>query len=336
MIVRDGPKKPRYPLALIHPLGPLFRHLPLSLRRHLLFLRAFGKWGNFRSPRTWREKMQWRILNDHRPLLAWTADKLAQKEFVRTVRVAAASEHIRIPETYWVGTDVRDLRKYAEGLPKRWVLKPNHSSGRVVLLDAAVEPVDWERLATRGDRWMQPDEETLVFGHWAYTEARPLLIAEERVGSGPLAPDDLRITFFHGLLTGGNWSHAYGTPNYRMSSYREDLTTRTDVGNPDDVGVGVATPLDSVPQEVKLRVIKETAAIGAPFDAMRVDGYLVDETLWFGELTTYSNSGLGFVPPDINRAVGALWQLPDLSAPDPREAEWRALLQGVPKGTLQA
>ena len=77
----DGPARPTYPTAFVHPLGPLFRHLPIALRRHLLFFRAHKKWGNFNAPKTWREKMQWRILNDRRTILSVACDKLAQKDF---------------------------------------------------------------------------------------------------------------------------------------------------------------------------------------------------------------------------------------------------------------
>ena len=335
MIVRDGPAKPRMPIALIHPLGPLFRRLPLSLRRHLLFFRAFGTWGNFRTPKTWREKMQWKILNDHRPLVAWTADKLAQKEYVRTSTVGRTDASIRIPETYWVGTDVRELQGMAHRLPARWVLKPNHSSGRVALVDSHRTPVDWSVLRRIGATWLQPDEETKVFGHWAYAQARRLLFAEERVGSGDTPPDDLRFTYFHGLITGVNWSHGYGTSEYRTSSYEEDLITRTDVGNPDDFGADTPTPLDRVGAASKRQILRTMEPLGAPFDAVRIDGYLVEGQLWFGEFTIYSNSGLGFVDPAANRAVGAHWQLPDLTAVDLREAEWRALLASVPRGSLQ-
>ena len=336
MIVRNGPNLPQYPLALIHPLGPFFRHLPLSLRRHLLFLRAFGVWGDFRNPKTWREKMQWKILNDRRAVVAWSADKLAQKRFVEKCKEAnAESRVLRIPTTLWVGTDARELFALRDRLPVRWVMKPNHSSGRVVIVDESVAPIDWDRIIQLGDRWMRSDEETEVFGHWAYTQARRLLFVEERIGEGDAPPDDLRFTFFHGLLTGVNWSHGYGTSDYRTSSYEEDLTTRTDVGNPDDFGAGVPTPLDEVPHALRQEIAAAMLPLGAPFDSVRVDAYLVGETLWFGEYTIYSNSGLGHVHPDANRAVGDHWQLPDLDAPDPREAEWRELLHGVPKGTLQ-
>ncbi|MFM8997821.1 MAG: hypothetical protein ACKOJD_06890, partial [Candidatus Limnocylindrus sp.] len=96
------------------------------------------------------------------------------------------------------------------------------------------------------------------------------------------------------------------------------------------------TPLDDVPQGLKQQILASMIPLGAPFDSVRVDAYLVRDMLWLGEYTIYSNSGLGHVHPDTNRAVGDHWKLPDLNAPDPREAEWRALLEGVPKGTLQA
>jgi hypothetical protein len=38
---------------------------------------------------------------------------------------------------------------------------------------------------------------------------------------------------------------------------------------------------------------------------------------------------------NTEQRLGSAWQLPDLNAPDPRQGEWRALLQGTPKGTLQ-
>jgi hypothetical protein len=70
-------------------------------------------------------------------------------------------------------------------------------------------------------------------------------------------------------------------------------------------------------------------------DHVRVDFYIEPKTIWFSELTVYSTSGLASIMVSENRVAGRLWQLPDLNAPDPRESEWRALLQGTPKGTLQ-
>jgi hypothetical protein len=77
------------------------------------------------------------------------------------------------------------------------------------------------------------------------------------------------------------------------------------------------------------------AAIGQDLDYVRVDGYVEQGQYWFGELTMYTEGGLGYFAEHLDNLAGRVWNVPDLTAPDPREAEWRALLEGVPKGTLQ-
>ncbi len=332
MIVRDGPKRPGYPLALIHPLGPLFRYLPLSLRRHLLFLRAFRKWGNFRNPRTFREKTQWRIINDRRPLLALTQDKLAAKEYLRRI-AAELSEPMRIPETYWIGTNIRELEAMSAKLPGRWVLKPNHSAGRYALIDSSKEPIDWVVLRELGDRWIQRDEEELIMGHWAYGQARHLLIAEERIGAGAQSPNDIKFICFDSALGYYFWADRSGsTVRYAFFNPNGE---RLIWGDPRELKLGDLTDAVLPPETAHNAMVRISTAAASPFDAIRADFYFEDGAIWFGELTSYASGGL-YASSDItNERFGALWQLPDLTAPDPREAEWRALLEGTPKGTLQ-
>ena len=332
----DGPRRPTYPFALIHPLGPLFRHLPLSLRRHLLFFRAHKTWGNFKNPRTWREKMQWRIINDHRTIMSVACDKLAQRAFVdRELRAAGKRTEVNIPEAFWVGTDVRELQLRAASLPPRWVLKPNHSSGRVRLLDADEISIDWEELISVGERWMQQDEETQVFGHRGYEGARRLLIAEERIGAGAAAPDDVRLSCSDGKLRVASWSRGYGTPGYRAAGYQEDLTTRVDQYLHHELRATEPTPIDSFTRAEKDHLIEIAEVISKPLDHVRVDFYVESGSIWFSELTVYSTSGLAPIEQQENLKIGSYWNLPDLTTPDPRESEWRALLEGTPKGTLQ-
>ena len=330
MIVRNGPKRPRYPLALIHPLGPLFRHLPLSLRRHLLYLRALGRWGNFRSPRLAGEKAQWRILNDRRPLLAFVEDKLASKEYVKSaLDKAGLLEQIRFPETYWVGTDLRELQALAHKLPARWVLKPNHSCGRVILIDSSAEPLNWEAISAISSRWLERDEEELVMGHWAYSQARHLLIAEGRVDSVGVGPIELKVLNLN------------GEPQYYFHEDRLNHSGLYDCYLPDGTrflwGEG-DNPSQHYPElvdDVRRLLLHAARAISVPFDEIRTDFFLWEGRLWCSELAAYTTSGLSRTAGDIDAWLGANWQLPNLATQDPREAEWRALLEGVPKGTLQ-
>jgi hypothetical protein len=333
MILHDGPKQPRYPLALIHPLGPLFRHLPLSLRRHLLFLRAIAAWGNFRNPRTFQEKTQWRIINDRRPLLAFTQDKLAAKEYLNGIAIDIG-ERISIPETYWVGTDVRELEALSDRLPPRWVLKPNHSAGRSVLVDTTAEPIDWARLRVLGEAWIERDEEEMAMGHWAYGQARHLLIAEERIGTGAGSPSDLKFACLDGVPQYFFWADRSDNRVRYAFFDREGEPFR--FGDWRELQAGEALKAVLPPKAMRDTMARIIAVAAVPFDAIRVDFYHQDGVTWFGELTSYPASGLYAIDVANNERFGALWQLPNLSAPDPREAEWRALLTGTPKGTLQA
>ena len=335
MIVRNGPKRPRYPLALIHPLGPLFQYLPLSLRRHLLYLRAHQRWGNFRNPRLWTEKMQWRVINDRRALLAVASDKLASKALVAQIATRLNLD-IHVPATLWVGTDVRELQAIANQLPTRWVLKPNNSSGRVRMIDSALAPINWNELGQVGTGWMQEDEESGALGHWGYTQARRLLIAEARVGTGESPPTDLRTQVFSGSAHRFDWSSGYGTPQHRVACYAEDLRTRTFTGQPVEYPQGEHTLIDEMTEHQRTSIRTFMSTIGSRTDYLRIDGYFEGGEYWFGELTAYTEGGLGKFSKRLDEATGDIWQLPDLTAPDPREAEWRALLEGTPKGTLQS
>ena len=340
MIVHDGPKRPPFPLALIHPLGPLFRHLPLSLRRHLLYLRAYQRWGNFRRPTLWSEKVAWRVLNDERTILKMGADKLASKEFMRGL-IAKSETTLKclIPETYWVGTSVEELRSYEHQLPSRWVLKPNHSCGRVVLVDSAQQPIDWKRLEQVTSRWLAPDEEVTVMGHQAYRGARPLLFVEQRIGGLDTPPNDIRV-FGFGNPDGGTsvWeiqestgSHTSAFTNYRFN----DRYVRKEQYHFRDGAAASTTLIEASSDQLRASLLDIGRDALAPFDHVRVDFYIEQGALWFGELAVYPGAGLVVYGINIDRERGALWQLPDLTTPDPREAEWRALLDGVPKGTLQ-
>ena len=329
---KRGPVLPAFPLILIHPLGPLFRRLPLSLRRHLLYLNVVRRWGNFRRPTRWTEKMQWRIINDRRKIMSWTADKLAQKTYVANV----LAEHgiggvMRVPEVYWIGTDITELRAIADRLPARWVLKPNHSCGRFKLFDSSVRPIDWDDLAALGNQWVQRDEEELVMGHWAYGQARHVLIAEERVGVGSAPEAEVKGWTFGGVVHTFTLFHTLSRRNANYSRTYERVLS----GHERELPATATTPFDEIPASLRDQMCAAAEVIAEPFDHIRVDCFVENGVIWFNELSAYARGGLGQMRPEMERARGDRWELPALSASDPRETEWRALLGPLPRGSLQ-
>lgn len=329
---KRGPELPSFPLSLIHPLGPFFRHLPLALRRHLLYLRTTARWGNFRNPTRWSEKMQWRILNDRRPILSWTADKLAHKEYVRRkLQQAGMEDALKFPEVYWVGTDVRELREIAHLLPPRWAFKPNHSSGRFKLIDTTTQAINWDELIALGDLWVQRDEEEWVFGHWAYGEARHALIVEERVGEGAEPKAEVKCWVYSGRLE----SFTLRTTITTMKAIFDRSYVRAYYSDDRELPHDVPTQFEQIPIHVRDRMRAAAEMLVAPFDHARVDLFIENDQPWFNELSTYTRSGLGRITEADERRRGELWVLPDLNALDPNAEEWRDLLGPLPQGSLQ-
>jgi hypothetical protein len=108
--------------------------MPAGLRRRLLFAFFNRRMPHFSKPKTFNDKVNWRILNDRRPLLEWTCDKLLMKEHA----AEAALDGFHIPNTIWSGVDVCELQNVE--VPDYWVLKPNHRSGLIYFGHGCPDP----------------------------------------------------------------------------------------------------------------------------------------------------------------------------------------------------
>ncbi len=271
------------------------RHLPMGLRRRYLYRRAHGCWPNLTSPRKFSEKVNWRILNDRRPLLAPTCDKLASRAFAQEV------SKVSVPDLYWTGTEVDELASV--DLPERWILKPNHRSALVYFGHGPANVGDL-RLRTKG--WL---DETYShhWGEWAYANAKRTLLVEQWLGEGDSSILDYRFFVFHGrchLIVVD--ADCLDVVRRRRGIYRPDWTPLTATNH---------WPRDEVrPPPFRLQeMISEAEELGRDFDMMRVDLYEVDGAIYFGELTPYPSGGLKhFDPVDLDYELGDQWRLPDL------------------------
>ena len=274
------------------PRAVLFR-LPLPAKRAVLFHEAHGRVPR-RPPRTFTEKVNWRVVHDRRPLIGQLGDKLAMKR-----HAAAVCPSLRIPAVLWAGTDVASLADV--DLPERWVLKPNHGTMRVHL-GAGRPDVDELRRITHG--WL--DEPLFrTRGEWVYSRAERLLLVEEFLGSGEPPAD-------HKFLVFGGRVELVQVDTDRFGDRRRRLYTRdwTPVDVDEDVAPG---PVGPPPAELP-RMLAVAEELGAAFDFIRVDLYEVGGAVWFSELTPYPGGGLDRFDPALDSSLGALWQLPPRSA----------------------
>ena len=272
--------------------------LPIGLERRLLYVYYQRKLPRFGKPVTFSDKVNWRILNDRRPLLEWTCDKLAMKQYAEK----AGLDGLRVPETIWSGSDLGDLRSV--DLPEHWVLKPNHRSG---LIHFGGGRADQRELAAVTATWLDAFESGKL-REWAYATARPMFVVEELLGPPGSPPPDYKIFVFDGKPDLIEMVNRYDGDQQRM--YRTDWTPLELLYGPQGIAPVAPRPpgLD--------RMLEIAHELGKPFDFIRVDLYDlcdVDGSIVFGELTPYPCGGLErFRPAAFDVELGEKWQLPTL------------------------
>jgi hypothetical protein len=269
----------------------LIYKLPAPSSRRALFVCYNRRVPHFRNPVTFSEKINWRILNDRRPLLEWTCDKLAMKERVRAV------PGLSMPRTLWVGTSPRELEDVE--LPEHWVLKPNHRSGPVYFGHGRPDTASLTAITREWARSAQAED----MHEWAYEKARPLLLAEELLGVPGSPPPDYKFYVFAGrpaavLVVVDRHS------KHQLRFYLPDWSP-LEVSSSNHPLAPVEPPPTNLDQMLMI-----ASEIGRPFDFMRVDLYNINGDIVFGEVTPYAGSGLDCFPKPFDIELGSNWELP--------------------------
>ena len=273
--------------------------LPLPARRRYLYLAGHGRLPRLNDPRTFTEKINWRIIHDRRPELAWTCDKLAMKDYAVGLH---SDTGLEVPETLWSGEDLGAL--LGRSFDRPWVLKPNHRSG-LIRFGRASEAVGAD-LVKSTRTWMR-DDQSVLLGEWAYSQARKLYVIEEDIAAGePL--DDYKFLVFDGKVAVIQVDRGRFTSGHARTFYTADWQ-RAPVA--DIMPVGEQSP----PPENLEAMVHAAEVLGRPYDFMRVDLYSSRGTIWLGELTPYPAGGtIQYNPRAFDRYLGDRWTLPSLEA----------------------
>lgn len=243
-------------------------------------------------PVSFNEHIIHRIIHDRDPRLKTVCDKLAVRELIRQ----------RLGERYvvpllglWDSARDIDWRR----MPRRFIVKPSHASGAVVLVCPPLCPPPPEDVL---ERWLAWDYAKATF-EWGYA-GLPRRILAEPLLVGPHGGQPLEVqvqvvrgrTIQIGLITGfkgtasryGDWFYADGRrhPGRRREPLRHG-------------------PL---PAYVRTEIVPLAEHIARDFAQMRVDFYVTHEGLKIGELTPYSGGGWSnFDPPELDEEMGGLW-----------------------------
>lgn len=260
-----------------------------------------GKELNLTAPVSFSEKLQWLKFNDSTQVKAdlsdkYLAPKMIKEQFGDRIQV--------IPQLgMWEKAEDIDFSR----LPQRFVLKCNHGSAMNIIVKDKSK-LNIKAACKKLNDWLKLDY-AYVMGMYEnhYTYIKPCIIAEEFIEEADGNLHDFKFHCFNGepkyiQFIGDRVpnSHQYYYAFYDTDWKKTDIQTTERVLYPQEY---------SKPEcyEQMLQLAKELAA---PFKYVRVDFYIINNKVYFGEMTFTPDSGfLLFKKEEINVEWGNMIRL---------------------------
>lgn len=270
----------------------IIKCIPDSLWLKYIYRKTLKKPLNLKNPQTFNEKLQWLKLHDRNPLYTQMVDKYGVRMYIKE----KIGEEYLIPLVGgpWNTFDDIDFTK----LPDQFVLKCTHDSGSVVIctdkntfdMNAAKKKLN---RALKGNFYYGGRE-------WPYKNVIPQIIAEKyMVDESGTELKDYKIFNFDGV------------PKIIEVDFDRFINHKRNLYTPEwkymDVTIKYPTePQRQIERPVCLEEMLELSAkLSEGIPCLRTDFYIVNEKIYFGELTFYHESGFAeFEPQEFEYEMG--------------------------------
>jgi hypothetical protein len=257
-----------------------------------------GKSLDLAHPNTFNEKLNWLKLYDRKPEYSMMVDKFAVRKYV----AESIGEEYLIPLVGGPWTRFEDID--FDKLPLQFVLKCTHDSGSIVICN------DRNRFDPQRDcavlKKRLHDNYYFHGREWAYKNVKPQIIAEQyMVDESGSELKDYKVFNFH------------GQPALIQLDYDRFVEHKRNLYSPNwdymDVQyVYPPNPALQIPRPRPLdRMLAAARVLSKNIPFGRTDFYVIDDKLYFGEMTFFPEAGYGrFTPPEFDMTLGQLLHLP--------------------------
>ncbi len=257
-----------------------------QLLTKIVYYRKFGKALNLKDPKDLNEKIQWLKLNSNTSQWSRLSDKYAAREYVRE---CDCSENLVDLYGKWDNASEIDF----DALPHSFVLKSNHGCGGNLLVEDK-STLDIESSVAKLNGWLSKSYGK-KHAEFHYLDIKPCIIAEELLHNNSADYEhstsliDYKVWCFNGkphyIFVCTNRTHG----SIDLVVY--DLDWRVQEGALNSTShfkIGKSIPRPDALSEM----LKVAEKLAKPFPQVRADFYIVDNKVYFGEMTFTSAAGM--------------------------------------------
>lgn len=278
----------------------ILRKLFWGFSRHLLSDKNYAKvrywieldeWPRIDNPQKFTEKIQYIKLYEQSEMRKKAANRLKVRDYVE--KKIGGKYLIPLHDVFETLSEER-----WKSLPKQFVLKANHGSQMIKIVHAKNEE-DYSEIYKVTEEWKRFDY--AKFGRERiYEDVQRILLTEKLLmDSEGEIPNDYKFFCFHGkveLIQIDFGRFGEHTRKFLDSDFKEI-----------DTKVLYPTYIGHVKKPANLdEAIEVAEKLSSEFNFIRVDLYLLDESIYFGELTNYPGNGFQpFEPESMEYKIGA-------------------------------
>lgn len=253
------------------------------------------------NPQTFNEKLNWLKIYNRQPWYPNIVDKSKVKEYVENI---IGTEHIIPTIGVWDNWDAIDF----DLLPQQFVLKStNGGGGTGVVICRDKEHFNWQDAKKKLEKSMATNWD---YGReWVYRDIKPRIIAEQYMkNEGENYLDDYKFMCFNGepkLLFMASDRYVQGESLkfdwYDMELNHLPIKSR---GYNNKNRKLMLTPQFEEMKQIARKLSKD-------FPHIRVDLYLINGNIYFGELTFFHDAGFVAIEPiEWDYKIGSWLSLP--------------------------
>lgn len=255
---------------------------------------------NLESPQTFNEKLQWLKLYDRKSEYTTMVDKYAVKKYVAD----KIGEQYIIPTLgVWDTFDDIDFDK----LPEQFVLKCTHDSGGLVIVrdKSKMDKKAAKKKLTKSLKWNY----YLGGREWPYKDVPRKIIAEKYMEEkNKIVPEDYKIycmngepkyiVVFHNRF---NVSEKLSETVYDTNWVPQHISLDEHFAISDEV-TEKPVWLDEI-LEITRKLCKDMIQV-------RIDFYVIENRIYFGEITLHTASGMAkMIPEELDAKLGEMVEI---------------------------
>ena len=259
--------------------------VPDSLYLKLLYRVLTGEKCNLKNPITFNEKLQWLKLHDRKPEYSDMVDKYE----VRKVIENTIGEEYLIP-CYGVYNSFDDIE--FSKFPEQFVLKCTHDSGSVVICKDKTS-FDLDSAKQRLESAMKRNYYS-TYREWPYKFVKPRIIVEKfMIDESGDDLKDYKVMCFNGE------AKIIEVHENRFTDGKEHTQTFYDRNwkklNIVQEGLMYVREERTAPAQLN-KILELSEILAKDMYHVRIDWYIINDKIYFGEITFYDGSGFEAFP----------------------------------------